>query len=474
MARYLFTHLQAEDAGEGRWIDALTYGTFIEMWGRKIEVEEDQLAAYLENTKDAIAATETESGELVGLPIDLKGHDEDEAAGWIIDVRLAEADGREVIQGLVKWTPAGVEAIKNNTRRLFSPTFDQGRLVIYGGSLTNWPASRDFESGITLLRPVELARLSGHLYRLQDPPEDSIEETVDRVRYAWWEQEEMRPGPESYVVEVFAEYVIIERSDGFFRVPYSLEEGAVTFDDESEWMQVRKSWIEMARRAMRGLLENLLGQEVPIDKSNEDEDPPNELGSDPSTKPSLEEVMTVKLEDLTPEEQESLVAQLASSLNLGEIASPDANELGGPLAKLIQDQATALAAKQIAEAKRAEEIVSLTEVLTGGTDEDPAGIPVPADELKSFLESLNDEQREAATKIFDMIRANGLVNFSSRGHNRRIEGKTKLEGPMKLELTKFLDADKDHTVDRFFEINAVDLGPIEDYDLAEFEPEKEG
>ena len=41
--------------------------------------------------------------------------------------------------------------------RFFSSTIDLGRMTILGGSLTNWPATRDVKSGRTLLRPIELS-----------------------------------------------------------------------------------------------------------------------------------------------------------------------------------------------------------------------------------------------------------------------------------------------------------------------------
>jgi hypothetical protein len=135
-------------------------GEFTGMLGQLVVIEAGDFPAYISNTKAAIEHTKTESGELVGLPIDAAGHDKGDGAGWIVDAfseTVTKPGGKavEVIRLVAKWTELGRGLIEKGIRRMFSPTIDMKNKVIVGGSLTNWPASRD-RRGNVLLRPVEL------------------------------------------------------------------------------------------------------------------------------------------------------------------------------------------------------------------------------------------------------------------------------------------------------------------------------
>lgn len=456
--------IKLADLVEGQPFDGLVAGTFVAMSGRKIEIPAEDLPEYLANTLGAIEATRTEGGEVVGLPIDIQNHDEDDAAGWIMDAELSD----DVLRFTPKWTDVGVEALDKGIRRFFSATIDTIRKVVYGGTLTNWPATRDHETGFTLLRPIELAHLTQAAFAVDD---ESLDERTMRVRYAWWQAEPMREGSESYVVEVFDDFIVIERSDGYFRVPYTEDEGEIDFAGPAEWTKVRKAWIDLAKQTARRILSALMRREGTDE--NEDEVPPDELGDHPSQKPSEgDEQMSFNLDDLTAEQKAELVEKLAERLSLGEPASEDADpELGGPLQKLIEDRADKLVAVRVAAAERKSEIERLAKGLIEGTDEVPAGLPIVETDLVAFLEGLSDEQREVAAGIFDKVLANGIVDFSTRGHGRRIEGKTELPEDMQAELVKYLENGEENTVAEFFSINAPDLGPMSDYDLSKFEKE---
>lgn len=128
---------------------------YISMHGEEVYIKSGDLAAYIENTQAIIESTKTESGEIVGLPIDLESHNHKGGAGWIVGLELDNA--RKVVRFLVNWTEKGVELIKGNLSRFFSPSVDTENKIILGGSLTNWPASRNAKGQI-LLRPVELSQ----------------------------------------------------------------------------------------------------------------------------------------------------------------------------------------------------------------------------------------------------------------------------------------------------------------------------
>lgn len=158
-SNFSFTELSADafvEQPQGlKYIDGLAAGTFISMTGEEVTFSADELQTYIENTQRIIESTRTESGEIVGLPIDKDRHDHAGGAGWIVGLELDQA--RNIIRFLVNWTNEGVDLIKGNVRRFFSPSADAINKVILGGSMTNWPATR-LETGQLLLRPVELSQ----------------------------------------------------------------------------------------------------------------------------------------------------------------------------------------------------------------------------------------------------------------------------------------------------------------------------
>lgn len=149
--QFLFIELQDDALTDGAAFDGVAFGTFKDMLGREIELKADDATSYVENTQAAIEATRAESGELVGLPIDANGHDKGDGAGWIVGVELVG----EVIRLIPKWTEIGRELISKGIRRFFSATIDISNKVVIGGTLTNWPATRDDKNRV-MLRPIEL------------------------------------------------------------------------------------------------------------------------------------------------------------------------------------------------------------------------------------------------------------------------------------------------------------------------------
>jgi hypothetical protein len=155
---FSFTELSGDQLVEPlglKYIDGLAAGTFVSMSGEEVTFTPTELQTYIANTQKIIESTRTESGEIVGLPIDKDKHDHAGGAGWIVGLELDQT--RNVIRFLVNWTQEGIDLIKGNIRRFFSPSTNPENKVILGGSLTNWPATR-LETGQILLRPVELSQ----------------------------------------------------------------------------------------------------------------------------------------------------------------------------------------------------------------------------------------------------------------------------------------------------------------------------
>jgi hypothetical protein len=135
--------------------DGLAVGAFTDMRGKRVVVNLEDFPAYLSNTLEVLESTRTETGELVGLPIDMDAHNHKGGAGWIKGIQ--PSDKPDVLRFLVDWTEDGEGVIRGNKRRYFSPTFDPIQKIVLGGSLTNWPASRDSKYRMKL-RPIELSQ----------------------------------------------------------------------------------------------------------------------------------------------------------------------------------------------------------------------------------------------------------------------------------------------------------------------------
>lgn len=153
---FLFVDVSEFSALGIKPIDGLSAGIFTSMWGDKVEFKAEALGLIAKNTKEVIDSTRTEGGEVVGLPIDMDMHDHRGGAGWIKDV-LVDME-RKILRFMVEWTEPGAEVIRKNIRRFFSPSVDVENSIVLGGSLTNWPATRDEKSGRILLRPIELSQ----------------------------------------------------------------------------------------------------------------------------------------------------------------------------------------------------------------------------------------------------------------------------------------------------------------------------
>ncbi len=444
---FLLTELQSDSLTEGKAFDGFVAGDFVDMHGRRILVEEDELQEYAANTQAAIDETVTEGGELVGLPIDIFDHEHENAAGWIIGAELVG----EVIRLLPKWTEEGIDLIEQGLRRFFSSSFDTDAKVIMGGSLTNWPATRDDEGKI-LLRPIELAELSDPMFRFE-LQEESIEDRLNRIRADFSEQfPNFDNRPYLWVERSFEDFIVVEEGADNFRVGYEEIDDVFSFADREEWVEVKQTWIDAARKAARDIIMGALSRKKKEEHGGRD-------------------MPKLKLDDLSPEEKNELAIGVLAELS-GEDYDP--TDLGKQVDLMVDQRARKIVAEETAKAERERSIAEFASRITGGDDETPAGLPVNVEQLEAFLGSLDNDQREAATKIFDeIVSKGGLVEFSEDGHSRKTRGGSPLPDVMAEQLRTYLDESKEASVAEFFEINEDMLGPMADYNLSEFK-EKEG
>lgn len=143
----------------GKPFAGFAVGDFVDMYGRSVKFSKDRITNYLKNTLAAISSVKAKGRP--GLPIDGKNHDKGEAAGWITGAEIGEIEdsaGNLVPAILLSadWTTLGVKKLSEKVMTGFSPTVDQTKERIMGGSLTNWDASVD-SNGIPLFHAIELS-----------------------------------------------------------------------------------------------------------------------------------------------------------------------------------------------------------------------------------------------------------------------------------------------------------------------------
>jgi hypothetical protein len=403
--QFLYVDLSLVGEG-GKPFDGMAAGKFTDMYGREVEFKTGELAEYVRNTQAVLESTRDSNGEVVGLPIDALNHDHAEAAGWIIAVELAGS----VIRFTPRWTDRGRELISGNIMRYFSPSVDLTRKIILGGSLTNWPATRDAETGAILLKPVELSAVLGT-------------------------DAQAAPGGQSEMTTIL--------------------------DD------------------LKSFITSLFNRK--------DSEPTNNGGESPADLANHDEVikMDVTREELTAMIAESVKAALASQPAAQQNKAEFSALVDAGLSEEVKAQRKAeLEAYMASERAQAElefraqlertrfegKMTELAVRLTGGTDAHPYGLRVGADELKAHLMKLDADEAKFWTELLTGVQERGLIEFGEAGHGRVMQGTRELPAEIKRLLESWLKNGGDLT--GFFKANAVELGAMSDYNLAQYQEEK--
>lgn len=390
---FLFAELNELALTDGKMFDGLAVGSFRDMFGREVTFKTSELDEYLANTLAGIEATKTDSGELVGLPIDAKDHDKGDGAGWIVGaVRAGER-----IRLVPKWTEIGQELIGKGVRRFFSATVDTANKVILGGTLTNWPATRD-SKGKILLKPIEL---SGGLYELAED-KTIIEAALDFVRALFSQGAAQTPAPQ-------------------------------TANTGDEIMTVKLAELSAEDRA------ELVKQVAALTQTQTPA--PQHAAPTPTLPVELAQVLGVQ----TLSEQGK--AQLKTWMETQ--------------AKSVQEQAQLAFNAEMARIQRENTVTELAQRVTNGTAEAPRGIKgVKAEDLKAHLLSLPADEAKYFGELLAGIVKDGLVEFSELGHGKKLQGLTELPAEIasKLDDGTFKLADLSNPL--------LGLGDLADYNLS--------
>ncbi len=427
MTQFLFTELTATALTPGKAFDALAPGKFTDMRSQPVEISAEDLPTFLANTQRAIAATKSESGEVVGLPIDARNHEKGDAGGWIIGVELAG----KVLRFIPRWTDIGVELISKGVQRFFSATLDLKNKVILGGTLTNWPATRD-PQGNVLLRPIELSQT---LYALQD---ESLDERAMKIRQAFMSAHIMPMDDMPIVVEVFDDYVICRAGEKIYRAPFTESEGGYQFAARDQWQEVKPAYVDAARQWFTELVKRLFQKD--------------------------EGVLDMQI---TPEQLQRMITDgVAAALKKDMPLSAPPADLA-QFQKAISDKVDLAFREQLAQMTRVHETTELAQALTGGTVEAPRGLKgvTGADLAKHLLAIPAEEAVFFSGLLKTVIAGDGLIEFGEVGHGRRLQTKQPVPDYAAKYLREAIAAG--HTAEQFFEL--AGLGKADEYDLAPFE-----
>jgi hypothetical protein len=433
MQKFFYVDL-AEGKTARRQFDGMKAGKFTSMDGRGVEFLPADMGAFLEGTKAAIEATRSETGVIVGLPIDMKNHDHGNAAGWITDAALAG----DVMRFTADWTQAGADLIGAGLQRFFSPSVDMQNKAIIGGSLTNWPATR--ANGKTLLRPIEL---STGVYSL----ETSLDERLSMIYEAFdkqFNQASMDPnaapakdsedmGMTYEIEEVFDGYVITKEcaTEKLFRATFTEDPAVgVKFQAQPEWTEVKITYED-------------------VTAAN-----PADAPADPNAAPA----------DATPAPAPVAAASIPQSTPaLAELSETQ-------IAALVDERVNVRIAELARKADRERDTLAFSEKICNGTKETPIGLAVPPAELCAILLDLPDEGAAKVKTLLEHVARVGVVNFSERGHSQITENKPELTGDAARLLKTWVKSGRE--VAEFFSVNPeLKLNPA-DYNLSEFQKGK--
>lgn len=504
------------DLFEGKDFDGVTHGKFrpANMGGRIVNIKQEWLAEIVENTQKAIEATVLEDGSIWGLPIDAAGHDPNSgAAGWIVAVAL-EGD---MIRITPKWTEKGVDQVGKGEFKFFSGSIDLTNKVMWGGTLTNWPAMRDSKTGEILVSPIELSDNTMRVKTIELQSDESLDGRAQRVRssfYAWansiFSQQIFQ---NIWVVSggVFEDYVVIELDGEFFRVDYEEnEEDDLVFADQADWMEVRRVWVEaqLAIKALSTMFKSVLAgsqkEQAPddeTDKTDGDDDQPRKIKTfskerkvmakkkkNGKTPDSLEisveqlaafELLVPRLEDESDEDYVARV-QLGAELSTMEIGVDD-GELTGEFNKLVQAQVTKLRTGNakilkaaMAEMEQERLITEFAISVTGGDEDDQQrfGVPLDRERLIEFMGKFDDpEDLTEFQKMLKTVIKHGVRDYGEFGDSRERTAKKELDAEMGEMLISHLE--DGGSMAEFFKINSEGdnavVEPMAEYDLTGFE-----
>jgi len=161
-------------------------------------------------------------------------------------------------------------------------------------------------------------------------------------------------------------------------------------------------------------------------------------------------------------EQDKEKAAMPEPQNL---AAPPASDKTAELEARVSELAELRFAEMVKAVNRKNKIADFCKRITGGSESNPRGLSVKADELAEVILSMPEEQ---ADKLQSLLESAVVVDFSETGHNRAAPIKAELPANVKPFLKAWLAGGLE--LADFFTKNP-EVGKADEFDLAEYEKE---
>lgn len=164
-------------------------------------------------------------------------------------------------------------------------------------------------------------------------------------------------------------------------------------------------------------------------------------------------------------------AELASPVTIAHAGGEPVFDLTSDVVQaMITERAEQRALALIAQREHEGRVTALSARLAGGTPEQPKGLPIAYDRVRAFLAGLSTDQYQDAEAILTAAVEHAPIKFDEAGHSRVLQGTQPLPDAIKPVLADWLA--RGLSMNEFFEINAVELGSMSDYNLTEFLPKE--
>lgn len=417
----------ATDELSGRPFDGLVPGEFVDMWGSEVRITKRDLKQFVKNTQDAIDATTTESGEVVGLPIDPHDHNRGDAAGWIVGVDLVN----DVIRFTPRWTEIGIDLISKGVKRFFSATLNLKNKIILGGTLTNWPATRD-DVGKILLRPIELSASSNWV--------------ANNDKSTWVATDGVTSGSTNVFIPAIV--TVDDQADENEEEELNLNEGDEKMTLEFESMDELK---EVIRGEIGDSISDAVGDAVTAAFANLEMPQPDqddgETDDDAGNANDADLLAQFDLQDMPEQVIDALDQQMLKQY------------------EIIKKRASDRAAQMIANIKHEDDVKDFVQASTAGTESIPRGLPVDPEKLNAFALSLNSDQYKFFSELVETTLDRGFEEFVELGHGKGTKGTRELPDIYK----EMLDSKEIELQDLRDPMVAPDLGDLSDYNLSAYQ-----
>jgi hypothetical protein len=191
-----------------------------------------------------------------------------------------------------------------------------------------------------------------------------------------------------------------------------------------------------------------------------------EVEAEVEVEPEAVETTEADTEEAAPETP--VIAELASPVTIANAGAgePVVDLTSDVVQVMIAERAEKRAAELMAQREHAGKVKSFAARLVGGTPERPVGLAIDASRVEAFLAALPEPLYPEAEAILTAAVDRAPVAYTEAGHSRVMTGTQQLPDAIKPTLKAWLSGGR--SIEKFFELNAVELGNITDYNLIEF------